>query len=51
MQNDYALQHARRLHAHGIDLPTIEQFLRRMSTRQERREILARLPQPELVAA
>lgn len=49
--NLYATHHAHRLHDLGADPDYIDAFLRPIATRNERREILATLADPALIAA
>lgn len=50
MKNDYAVYHARRLHALGADLDTIERYIGILATCEERREIIATLNTTEPMA-
>jgi len=50
MLNDYAVHHARRLHNAGATLDEIDDYLRVLATRNERREIIATLNTTEPMA-
>ena len=47
MSNTFALNHALRLHAFGVDRETIRSYLRPYANRHERNEIIAALDRPE----